>query len=112
MDDIRDEWLDRYGPMPDEAAALLEVALLRAECSRTGVREVAVARDTARISPVSLKMSAQMRLQRRHPKAVYKDDLGQLVVPLPRGAAPATFLRELLAEAIPEGLASVASSTP
>ena len=112
VDDIRDEWLDRYGPMPDEAAALLEVALLRAECSRTGVREVAVARDTARISPVSLKMSAQMRLQRRHPKAVYKDDLGQLVVPLPRGAAPATFLRELLAEAIPEGLASVASSTP
>jgi len=112
VDDIRDEWLDRYGPMPVEAAALLDVALLRAECARSGVREVAVARDTARISPVVLKMSAQMRLQRRHPKALYKEELGQLVVPLPWGAAPATFLRDLLAEAIPETVASVASSTP
>ncbi len=42
VDDIRAEWLDRYGPVPATAEALLEVAGLRAECVRTGVREVTV----------------------------------------------------------------------
>src|SRR3954464_14276929 len=35
VDDIGDEWVDRYGPVPAPAAALLEVAHLRAECART-----------------------------------------------------------------------------
>src|SRR5205823_11917821 len=45
VDDIRDEWMDRYGPVPAAAESLLAVARLRAECVRTGVREVTVARD-------------------------------------------------------------------
>ncbi len=32
VDDIRAEWEDRYGPVPAAAAALLDVARLRAEC--------------------------------------------------------------------------------
>src|SRR3954464_7253835 len=35
VNDIEQEWLDRYGPVPAPAAALLEVAHLRAECART-----------------------------------------------------------------------------
>src|SRR5215471_13627210 len=42
VDDIRNEWQDRYGPVPPPAAALLDVARLRAECVRTGIREVNV----------------------------------------------------------------------
>ena len=38
VDDIRAEWLDRYGPVPPAAEALVAVAHLRAECVRTGVR--------------------------------------------------------------------------
>src|SRR5690606_21043893 len=33
VDDIRTEWLDRYGPVPAPAENLLEVARLRAECA-------------------------------------------------------------------------------
>ena len=40
VDDIRTEWLDRFGPLPAPAEGLLAVARLRVECLRTGVREV------------------------------------------------------------------------
>ena len=42
VDDIDSEWLDRYGPLPDPARALLRIGHLRAECARLGIREVAV----------------------------------------------------------------------
>ena len=42
VDDIRAEWEDRYGAPPPPAAALLDVARLRAECVRVGVRSVTV----------------------------------------------------------------------
>ena len=50
VDDVRAEWDDRYGPPPPPAEALLEVALLRAACVRTGVRSVSVQRGTARLA--------------------------------------------------------------
>ncbi|HEX9969427.1 MAG TPA: hypothetical protein VGB03_04750, partial [Acidimicrobiales bacterium] len=91
------------------AEALLAVGRLRAECARVGVREVAVARDVARISPLSLRTSQAMRLQRRYPKAVYKEDIGQVVLPLPRGADAAGFLLAFLGEIVPAEVPSVAS---
>ena len=100
--------LDRYGPVPERAERLLAIGRLRAACARTGVREVAVARDVARISPITLRTSAAIRLQRLHPKAVYKEEIGQIVVPLPRGAHPADFLTELLGEMVPVETTSVA----
>ena len=89
VDDIRAEWEDRYGPVPDEAAALLEVARLRAEAARLDIRELNVVKVTgigaavwtARMSPVKLKVSEEVRLKRLVPKGLYKADMGQLVVP-------------------------------
>jgi transcription-repair coupling factor (superfamily II helicase) len=101
VDDIENEWLDRYGPVPKPAQALLEVAHLRAECARTGVREVAVARDVARLGPLALKTSQTIRVQRKYPKAVYKEDLGQVVLPLPRGVNAAEHVLAFLAEVVP-----------
>ena len=109
VDDIRTEWLDRYGPPPPPAEALLRVGRLRAECARVGVREVAVARDVARLAPLTLKTSQTIRLQRRFPKAVYKEDLGQIVLPLPRGADAAEALIAFLSEIVPAEVPSVAS---
>src|SRR5262249_57006654 len=57
VDDIRDEWEDRYGPPPAPAAALLDVARLRAECVRTGVRSLSVQRRVARLPGLSLRES-------------------------------------------------------
>ncbi|HUP87626.1 MAG TPA: transcription-repair coupling factor [Acidimicrobiales bacterium] len=102
VDDIENEWLDRYGPVPEPARSLLEVAHLRAECARTGVREVAVARDVIRLAPLSLKASQTIRIQRLYPKAVYKEDLGQIVMPLPRGAQAAEHVRAFLQSIVPD----------
>ena len=109
VDDIRDEWLDRYGPLPPPAEALLAVGRLRAECVRTGVREVNVARDVARVSPLPLRTSQAIRLRRLFPKAVYKEDLRQLVVPLVRGAAPVDAVLALLGTLVPAGEESPAA---
>ncbi len=133
VDDIRAEWLDRYGPLPDAASSLLRIGYLRAEAARTGVREVTVVRaglgsgalgggsgGTARIAPLALKTSQRIRLQRRWPRAIYKEDIGQIVVPVPRGGDPAQFVTDLLLALVPaeggEGVAgravSVASPAP
>ncbi len=117
VDDIEAEWLDRYGPLPAPATGLLEIGHLRAECARLGVREVAVVTGgsglsgggfTARLSPLQLKASQRVRLSRLVPKAVFKEDIGQLVIPLPRGSDPAVDLVALLAQLAPP----VASAAP
>ena len=110
VDDIENEWLDRYGPLPEPAKALLRIGHLRAECARLGVHEIAVVTGgaglnasgfTARLSPVELKASQKVRLNRIAPKAVYKEDSGQLVIPLPKGADPASDLAALLGQLAP-----------
>jgi len=113
VDDVAAEWADRYGPPPDVAQALLGVARLRAECARTGVREVTVAKSVARLAPVRLLTSQQIRLRRISHDAVWKEDLAQLVVPLRRGANPLDAVMTLLRELIPDqASASVPSVAP
>ena len=120
VDDIRAEWLDRYGPIPAPAEALLSVARLRAECARTGVREVIIAsapagsaaRRTARLSPLHLKTSQRVRLTRLWRDALYKEDLAQLVVPLQSSTDAADRLVALLTELVPANLPSLASAPP
>jgi transcription-repair coupling factor (superfamily II helicase) len=118
VDDIRSEWLDRYGPLPEPAESLLRIGHLRAECARLGLREVAVVRSTgglsgsastARLSPLQLKASEQVRLQRLWPKAIYKEDLGQLVLSLPKGADAAASLADGLAVLVPPSVASAST---
>ena len=101
VDDIRSEWEDRYGPVPGPAEALLAVGRLRAECHRLGLRDLSIASDQARLAPLELKVSETLRLRRLVRDAIYKEDQRQLVVPLRRGADPATFLVGLLRELIP-----------
>ncbi len=98
--DIRNEWSDRYGPVPEPAEALLMVGLLRAECHRVGVRDVSLVSSQARISPLRLKTSESMRLRRLARDAIYKEDQQQLVVPLKRTPDPATQLVSLLRELV------------
>jgi transcription-repair coupling factor (superfamily II helicase) len=115
VDDIRREWEDRYGPVPPEADALLRVARLRAECVRTGVREVTVTANRtgpgwqARLAPVQLRASAAVRLRRLVKDAIYKEEVSQLVVPLRKGVDVTDALTLLLAELVPIEASSLAS---
>jgi transcription-repair coupling factor (superfamily II helicase) len=101
VDDIRGEWEDRYGPVPEPADALLNVGYLRAECHRLGLRDVSIAAGQARVAPLELKTSAEMRLQRLARNAIFKHDAQQLVIPIPRDAEPAEFLVGFLRELVP-----------
>jgi transcription-repair coupling factor (superfamily II helicase) len=112
VDDVAAEWLDRYGPLPAPAEALVRVARLRAECVRTGVREVTVARDVIRLAPLALKASAQIRLRRLSRAAVYKEDPGQLVVPVPRGVDPLVAVLALLGQLLPPEPTGAGSGPP
>ena len=99
IDDIKAEWTDRYGPPPPPAEALLAVGRLRAECHRLGIREVGVARGMVRLTPIHLKASEEVRFRRLARDGVYKPDLGEMQLRVPRkGDLPSMvvdFLREL-----------------
>jgi transcription-repair coupling factor (superfamily II helicase) len=112
VDDIRAEWLDRFGPLPPPAEKLLEGARLRAECVRTGVREVTVTKATggvgfgpsrhiARLSPIDLPPSKQVRLERMYKASVYKPDVAQLQLPIASADESARELVAALRELVP-----------
>jgi transcription-repair coupling factor (superfamily II helicase) len=102
VDDIRTEWEDRYGPLPEPAHALLMVGRMRAECHRLGITDLQITNTEARLGPIELKLSSATRLKRLSKGAIHKEDLRQLVVPIPRGQDPATYLVGFLRELIPE----------
>ncbi len=80
VEDIRSEWLDRYGPIPDEAERLLEVAVIRAYCVTMGVTEVLLVSGpgfggpeyVAKLGPVTLKASEEVRFRRLFANGVWK----------------------------------------
>jgi transcription-repair coupling factor (superfamily II helicase) len=110
VDDIAAEWADRFGPVPPPAAALLQVAHLRAECVRTGVREVAVTKSPAlsggglmaTLSPVTLPQSRQLRLARLFKGATYRAEDHELRLPVKGGATLAEDLVGALGELVPD----------
>jgi hypothetical protein len=55
----------------------------------------------AKLSPLDLPESRQIRLQRLIPKAVYKEDAGELQVPVSKPAEVAGALVTLLDELCP-----------
>ena len=89
VDDIRTEWEDRYGPLPEPAGALLQVGYLRAECHRLGITDIQIASgsnttNTAKLSPLTLKTQrddapAADSPRRRSTRRTSR----QLVVPIP-----------------------------
>ncbi len=132
VDDVRNEWEDRYGPPPPPAEALLDAARLRAECVRLGIRSVTVQasvpkggagvspapserimkgvqQGSARIRGLDLRESQKARLNRLAPGA--KANVDEVLVPLRIDAArAASALVELLGSLIPaEEPASVGS---
>jgi transcription-repair coupling factor (superfamily II helicase) len=78
-----EEWKDRYGPLPQAAATLIEVARLRVEALRVGLTELVALRGEVRLAPVTLLASQEVRLQRLAPKAVLRPQEGVLFIPAP-----------------------------
>jgi transcription-repair coupling factor (superfamily II helicase) len=84
---IREEMVDRFGELPEEANLLLDVAELRAFAKSLGVREVVLAGKYLRISPLTLPESKQLKLNRLFPSSLYKSQTSTVMVTIPRAAA-------------------------
>jgi len=98
---VTEELTDRYGAPPPPVVTLLHVARFRQVCRAHGVGEVTLQGSSLRFAPVQLRDSQLVRLQRLHPKAVYKPAVHTMSVPRPaegsdRIGAPPLRDRELL----------------
>ena len=110
VDDIEAEWVDRFGPIPEPAAALIQVAHLRAECVRAGVTDVTVTKNpalsggglVASISPVTLPQSKQMRLERLYKGSTYRDGDRELRLKVAGGPGVAQDIAAALKELVPD----------
>ena len=109
VEDIGAEWADRYGTLPGPALGLLALARLRTAAMARGIRDISMSpvrpggsrSPVVRVSPVSLAASSQVRLRRLVPGAVFKEDLGQLSVPVQAGQVAADVVRTLLEDLVP-----------
>jgi transcription-repair coupling factor (superfamily II helicase) len=88
VDDVATEWEDRYGPLPEAATALVEIARLRVEALRVGLSEIVKLRNEVRLAPVDLSPSQEVRLQRLQSRAVLRAGEGVMFIPAPDPLVP------------------------
>jgi len=97
VNDVAAEWVDRFGPLPPAADALVSLARLRVEALRVGLDELVQLRHEIRMGPVDLKPSQEVRLKRLQPRSVLNAQDGQIFIPAPRDLVPSLieFLEEM-----------------
>jgi transcription-repair coupling factor (superfamily II helicase) len=92
---IREELVDRYGPLPRPVENLLEVARFRARARQAGLTDVTLQGSLVRFAPVELPDSARVRLTRLYPGSLVKAAVRTILVPRPTTARVAgTPLRD------------------
>jgi transcription-repair coupling factor (superfamily II helicase) len=87
VDEICDELIDRFGPLPEEAKSLLKVAQLRALAKSLKLTEVVLQGKHLRLRPVKLPESMQLRLTRIYPGSLYKTATNTVLIALATASA-------------------------
>jgi transcription-repair coupling factor (superfamily II helicase) len=108
VDDVRAEWEDRYGPVPEPAEALLAVAQLRVRAVRAGITEISVAKGpgfggpafVAKLSPVKLPASKVVRLQRLYKGSTLRAEAGVLQLAIAKKGTSRTHVVDALVLAL------------
>jgi transcription-repair coupling factor (superfamily II helicase) len=83
LEAVRAELRDRYGEPPEPVENLLAVAAFRAHARLFGLSDVGAAGKYIRFSPLELRESQTVRLQRLHPGSVVKGPSRTVLVPAP-----------------------------
>jgi transcription-repair coupling factor (superfamily II helicase) len=112
VDDVLAEWEDRYGPPPPPAVALLDVARLRAEALRLGIRAVSVQKGSARLDGWHLLKSQEARLKMRVGRAQVLPDAVVVPVQPSRELTITQALLRLLAEVAPQTASETVAPVP
>lgn len=87
IDAMREEIVDRYGPLPKPVETLLAVARLRADARAAGLHEIVLVGSNVRFAPVELAESATLRIGRLYPRSTMKPATRTMLVPRPQAAA-------------------------
>ncbi|HEX5493542.1 MAG TPA: transcription-repair coupling factor [Mycobacteriales bacterium] len=104
---VRAELTDRYGPPSEPVGNLLAVARFRALARRYGIAEISMQGQAIRLSPVRLRESQELRMQRLYPRSVYKNAVDTISVHRPgrpgepmRDTALLDWLADLLGQVL------------
>jgi transcription-repair coupling factor (superfamily II helicase) len=84
LDAILTELEDRYGKAPNQVLNLLEVTQLRQLANRLGLKDVNLLTGIARIQPVDLAESEQVKLSRSYQGLKYLQSAKMLQIPIPK----------------------------
>jgi transcription-repair coupling factor (superfamily II helicase) len=86
LDAILAELEDRYGKAPEQVQNLIEVTELRQIANRVGLKDVNLLTAVARIQPVELSESEQVKLSRAYVGLKYLQSANSLQLPIPKSA--------------------------
>ncbi|NNN10005.1 MAG: transcription-repair coupling factor [Acidimicrobiaceae bacterium] len=109
LEDLRAEWVDRYGTLPAPAQGLLELAALRLVCLVREITNVQVlpakvgvrSQPVVRLNPLDLSVSAQMRVRRRFGSRAYSEETKEFRCEMPEtndAASLVALINELYAD--------------
>jgi transcription-repair coupling factor (superfamily II helicase) len=103
VDDAAEELRDRYGPLPEPARTLLDVARLRAEARAIGISGISIAPHelhgrVAKLRPVRLDPEQVRRVLARHPRAVVSEASETLLLPADDDGDLVSWLRETMSD--------------
>lgn len=84
---IREELVDRFGPLPHEAESLLRIAKLRSYVKSHGITDFAVQGKFVKIAPLAPSESLDMKINRLYPGSIVKSVTKVVLIARPQSAA-------------------------
>ncbi|GAB2904090.1 transcription-repair coupling factor [Neomicrococcus lactis] len=87
IQDVVEEFMDRYGELPEVVKNLIDIARLRLHATSAGLTDLAVQGNFVRVSPIAnLPESRQVRLNRMYPGTLLKPNMDMALIPKPKTA--------------------------
>ena len=84
---IREELIDRFGPLPKAAERLIRVAKLRNYVKSHGITDFAVQGKYVKVAPLAPSESLELKIQRLYPGSIVKSVTKVVMIARPQSAA-------------------------
>ncbi|MGA8805782.1 MAG: TRCF domain-containing protein, partial [Solirubrobacterales bacterium] len=108
---LREELEDRFGPLPDSVANLLDLQRVRIALGDAGARNVEFRAGRLRVSPVELDSERVSALNERLPEAIYQWRERTIALPVPEEAGARLGALLALVDGLGAATASLAPAT-